>query len=204
MVNYTCCFPNINRAIPTDNVGGELIVVNNKPRKRICILLICLFGLSACTLAQGGSRIGVYIGLQLQNQPVADAGIMLKYRWVFDSSLSNDGPGAGCEVNFGTNNSGITIGPKLFYQASVFMASFGSNKKSNLYLLVRLSGIRYTNKHGNNYRIAPEGGISLADRVSLLYGYNFPVPFNGSNEIEGVFNNRLTLILTFGKKQAVK
>lgn len=132
---------------------------------------------------------------------MADIGVQQKHYWVFDSNVSNNGPGAGCEFNFGTNSSGITIGPKLFYQVDIFMADIGGKRKIGMYLQFRISAIRYTNSGGNDYRVASEAGISLSDAFSLMYGYNFIPPFVKENSLSEVFNNRLAFVLTIGGKK---
>jgi hypothetical protein len=168
---------------------------------------VVLFFLLAVNFAkgQGGYAFAFYIGLPLQIEPMADAGMQLKHYWVFDTNRSNDGIGAGCEINFGYNNSGITVGPKLFYQVDVYMADIGSKKKkSGLYIVGRMSVIRYANSMGSDIRIAPEGGISLFDLLTLTYGYNFPLPVRTEKKILGVFDNRLTLFITINSKGSGK
>lgn len=175
--------------------------MKNKPLYRICYILIFLLYASFSAIGQGGSKLVLNLGLPLHEQPMGEAELQLKRYWVFDSAVSNNGLGVGCEFNFGTNNSGITFGLKAFYQVDIYLGTSGKKRKSSIYVLARGSVIRYTNTTGNDYRLAPEAGISLFDRVSLLYGYNFPVPFDGKNEIRGVFNSRLTLFVTIGGKK---
>lgn len=152
-------------------------------------------------MGQGGSKFVLNLGLPLHQDPMAVAELQLKHYWVFDSALSNNGPGIGCEFNFGTNNSGITFGVKAFYQVDKYLGTIGNKHKSSIYVLARASALRYTNKHGNDYRLAPEAGISLYDKASILYGFNFPMPFNGKDEIKGVIDNRLTIFVTIGGKK---
>jgi hypothetical protein len=154
---------------------------------------------------QGGNRIVYDLGLPLHIQPMVDVGIQVKHYWVFDTTVSNNGPGAAIEVNFGTNNSGFTFGPKVFYQVDVFLGDISEKKKTGLYIIGRASFIRYSSTEGVDYRAAPEVGISILELVSLTYGYNFPLPFGPQNRISGVFNSRLTLALTLhGKERGIK
>lgn len=175
--------------------------MKNKPLNRIVLIIIAFVGLAHYVHAQGGSKVVFIAGLPLHKDPMGEADIQVRRYWLFDSALSNNGPGLGCEINFGTNNSGITLGPKLFYQVDIYMGSIVKKHKSGVYALARLSVVRYTNSHGNDIRIAPEGGIAIFDEISLMYGYNFPVPFNGKNEIPGVFDSQFTLAITFGGKK---
>lgn len=147
----------------------------------------------------GGYRMVEYVGLQIQTSPTFDIEAQLKHYWLFDTSQSNNGPGVGCELNFGTNSSGITIGPKLFYQGDVFMCMIGGKRKSQLYVMGRISAIEYINKEGNDLRIAPEGGLSLYERLSCMYGFNFH--FFKGNDLKAVFNSRFTVLITIGGKK---
>lgn len=175
--------------------------VRNTPLSRIFILFCILFFFCSTSKGQGGRKLVLDVGLPLQLEPMADIGMQQKNYWVFDSNLSNSGPGAGCEFNFGSNNSGITIGPKVFYQVDIFMADVGGKRKTGMYLLFRISVIRYTNSHGNDYRVAPEGGVSLSDTFSLMYGYNFIPPFVKEKGLSAVFDNTLSFVLTVGGKK---
>lgn len=179
--------------------------MKTKPLNRICFFLAICLSFALHTRGQGGYQLVADIGLPLQLEPMADLDVQVKRYWVLDSNLSNNGPGAGCEFNFGTNSSGITIGPKLFYQVDIFMAAIGGKKKTSLYLLFRISGIRYTNSLGSDYRIAPEGGLSLFDMFSFIYGYNFFPPFIKKEKgLSEVFNNRFTFVLTIGGRKRKK
>ena len=157
--------------------------------------------LFASAKGQGGNSFAFYVGLPLHDEPMADVGAQLKHFWVFDTNHSNDGFGAGCEFNFGTNNSGITIGPKVFAQVDIYMCEIGSKKRrAGLYLIGRASAIDYSNSAGNDIRLAPEGGLSLFDLITLTYGYNFPLPSKAETRIPGVFSSRLTLFVYINGK----
>ncbi len=151
--------------------------------------------------AQGGIRLVGDVGAQAQKTTVVDVGLQIKSYWLFDTANSNAGPGAGIEVNFGSNNSGITIGPKVFYQGDVFMGSFGKTHTTTMYIVARISAIRYTNTSGNDFRMAPEGGVSLYERFTLMYGYNFIMPFAPHDKLTAVYDNRISLFITLGGKK---
>ena len=177
--------------------------MKNTLLKRIFGTLILLLLTLNIAKAQGGYVFAFNIGLPLHIEPMADVGVQLKHYWVFDTNRSNDGIGAGCEFNFGSNNSGITLGPKLFYQVDMYMCDVGSKKRSAaLYIVGRISIIRYSNSEGSDIRIAPEGGLSLFDLVTLMYGYNFNLPVKTEKKISGVYDNRLTLFITINGKGA--
>ena len=176
-----------------------------KPLTRIFIVMWALFFVAFATKGQGGNRIVYDLGLPLHIDPMVDIGIQVKHYWVFDTTVSNNGPGAAIEINFGTNNSGITFGPKAFYQVDIFLGDLSEKKKTGLYIIGRASFIRYSNTYGVDYRAAPEVGISILELVSLTYGYSFPLPFGPQTRLSAVFNNRLTLALTLhGKERGVK
>ena len=142
-----------------------------------------------------------YVGLPLHIQPMADIGAQLRFYGALDSNYSNHGPGLGCEFNFGNNNSGITVGPKLFYQADIFMTELGEKRKlGSLYLVGRLSAILYANSIGRDMRLAPEGGVSLFDLITLTYGYNFQLPGDNGKKLQGVFDSRFTLYIYINNK----